>query len=269
MSVRPRTGAAVPHATRKREVSSPFAIPAEQNQDALMEWVEGIDAGNWRSYLEIATSEQARDRQFLDLPSVESLLLLRRLGEIAPEETIRSLNEKKFLKTLPEVVDGWARVAPREAFESLLSRRLMISTEIEGACFGRAVAVMFATDPQAVLNRSPARVGEYPCSLSEGVANALPRYAGVERVEALLESRWDDVAGDLRTNWGRAGEFTAWSEVYTRSLLKSGEPAVQTQQIIERSERLLARENLNPQVRGVIEHQLAEWRKMAAGTNGQ
>ncbi len=237
-------------------IRSPFEASPKNRAEQFQQWIDALDAGNWRDYLAQATSPDARDREFLKKPSVESQLLLRRMGEIAPQETIRFLTERKLDSCVPEVVEGWAKVAPEEAFGWVIARRSMLGGEGYSA-IGKAAAALLPLDPRAVL--------EHPdFQIQEGVARELGRHAGIQEVSLLLETRWDEVPGDgdRRQNDFRRHEFQNWSAVVVTTMLDSENS---NDVVIGWYERVSQRKKLNPAIHDYVEHQLRFRRQIATG----
>ncbi len=234
--------------------SSAPAFPAEtsprKRPDALQAWIAGLNAGNWRSYLEQAVSPEAMDRQFLVSGSAESLLFLRKLGEIAPRETLEFLEGRRLDSCNPDVVEGWAQVAPVEAFQWSLNSDPRSAYQ----SIGRAAALMLAEDPAVVLGNPDFRI-------QREVALGLYRQLGIEKVSQLLETRWDATTDNEDVLGFRDHEFDNWSLVATYAISRSiPEDPARREAMIAWYQAIASRPGLNPRIRTNAELQIKNLR---------
>lgn len=233
--------------------SFPADVPPQERAKAFQAWIAGMNAGNWRSYLDQAVSPEAMDRRFLQSDSVESRLFLRRLGEIAPQDTMKFLADRKLDDCIPDVAEGWAQVAPAEAFGKAMSW----GNPYGGyKAIGKMAAALLVEDPKAVLE-------DPRFELQEDVAKELYRHLGIRKVSELLDSRWDlKSGGDAGF---RAHEFKRWSGVVSYSIYQSDlDDAAKRKEMIDWYERLANRPDLNPQIREFVDFQLNYQRRRKA-----
>ena len=215
--------------------------------------IQGLDSSNWLTYLNEATSKEAEDRGFLETPSVESLLLLRRLGDVAPSEAIKFLIEKNLEGCLAGVVDGWSKVDPASAFTWLQSHQNELrkpgKEESLRRANAKAAGALIAVDPQAVLSNK-----DFQLSTEDAVEMA--RHVGFQKLSELLAARWEIQSGDYQENRTLGEEFSAFAMVAyedIRRKIPNGSERINRQGAF--LSKMLENPRLNPGVRHWIEAQ--------------
>jgi len=209
-----------------------------------------LDTSNWLTYLNEATSEEAVDRGFLKSPSVESLMLLRRLGEVAPTETIKYLVEKKLFGCLAGVVDGWSGVDAEGAFEWLQAHQGELpQVESTWQALSKAAGALVAVDPQAVFTNKDFR-------LRKEDAVEMTRQVGFQKLSEMLAPRWEKPSGDYWEGRRLADEYEAWDHVIHEDVRKRFPESEAIQEVYANRKRMLENPRLNSGVRFWLQYQV-------------
>jgi len=240
------------HAMEVRQPS--FAEPAGADRTRQFQrWVDGMTEANWRSYLDAALSQEARDHGFLHHMSLESMMLLRKLGEMGGEEPIKLLVDATFTPAAAEVMEGWATKDPEAAMRWVEGNKYSPYFGENNEVLAKAVGAMIESDPD--------RVWKTFGQIREPLAREFVRRKGLEGMDELLWRYWMEPAGDYmhdRLLQDKFGDWEGQSDKYRNQELHSQGSSSFNERMKLRAARYdeyLSR-NPNPMVREYIEVQL-------------
>lgn len=214
-------------------------------------WVDGMTAANWRGYLDAALSPEARDHGFLHHVSLESMMLLQRMGEMGGGDAVRALMDARFAASAAEAMEGWANKDPEAAMQWVEKNRSSWDVGENGEVRAKAAGAMIGSDPDRVWK---------VIGMTEPVARELIRRKGLAEMDELLVRYWTrPPAEDPRQDQILANQFGDWQVESARYRNQDLKPDRDYKEKDDRRraiyEDLLGR-NPNPKVKDWLELQL-------------
>ncbi|HVJ46715.1 MAG TPA: hypothetical protein VM511_10045 [Luteolibacter sp.] len=222
----------------------------QQRSDAIRRWTADMTPSNWRQYLEFATSEEAAEHEFLINPSIESIEFLQKLGENGGAEAFMTMRKEKLLpEAAGEVMEGWVKNSPEEAFTYFKTNKL---DKGYPTMFSKVAAAMFETDPEKALEGMQEITGPF--------AREVVRRKGFAEADAFFKARWttpskgpdhDSNLANLAIDWEMRG---LKNHLYLHPGLDGGIVPTEQEKEFETSRRkALLEMDLNPVVREALE----------------
>ena len=244
---------------RKRPVVTPHEVRAPSFRDApgadrtrqFQRWVDGMTAANWRSYLDSALSPEARDHGFLQQVSIESMMLLQKMGEMGGEDSVKALMDARFTPAAAEAMEGWANADPEAAMRWVEGNKFSPYFGENNEVLAKAAGAMIGSDPD--------RVWKTFGQIREPLAREFVRRKGLEGMDELLNRYWTEPAADYmhdRRLQDLIGNWEGQAERYRdQDLDPTRDYKTRMDRRRVRYEEYLSR-NPNPMVREWLELQL-------------
>jgi len=237
--------------------SSPAALAktlSSSSQSERRQWLDQIDASNWRAYLDGALSAEGVSRNLLTEPNIENLEFLHRIGEISKEEGVRLLLDKKLDFAAAEAMEGWATLEPRAAFTWVTDAARKSTLAENSPVYVKAAGAMADVDFD--------QVWKHVRMISEPLAKEFIRRKGVVEMDRILLHYWTSPEDNRLqredflplnrafSNWQRATEFFHLGRIIRLDGENESEAFRRTS--LEMNDRLLA-QPLRPEIRQVLE----------------
>ncbi|WAC19545.1 hypothetical protein OVA24_20180 [Luteolibacter sp. SL250] len=260
-SVHPTAGSVSP-ATLTEKLSA-------SSQPERRQWLDQIDASNWRAYLDGALSDEGASRNLLTEPNIENLEFLHRIGEISKEEGVRVLLDRKLHFAAAEAMEGWATLEPRAAF--------IWVTDAAGKNTNLENSPVYVKAAGAMVDVDFNEVWKHVRMIPESLAKEFIRRKGVAEMDRILLHYWTSPEDNrlpredflplnhVFWDWRRTAEAFYHLEITS----SNGEDKFQAyrRNLLEINNRLLA-QPLRPEIRQAVERRNGQLiRNMAAPTH--